>query len=243
MITKEQIENYALKHLDQEDNIERIDALCASLDVKKVFPYIIGRTVLEMGAGSGYYTEECIRIFGHSYIVDASSLLLIEAKRKYGDSITCFESFFENFIPPASIKFDTILATHIFEHVENPVLVLKQIKKWLNPDGRIIITVPNAESIHRQIAVKTMYQKSIYDLSERDKEVGHFRVYDINLLRDHVIQAGDYQIIEESGMFLKTVHLGLMKSYSDDLLKALFDISDEIPAKLLANILMVIKIK
>ena len=111
------------------------------------------------------------------------------------------------------------------------------------PKGRIIITVPNAESIHRKLAVKMGLQKSIYDLSARDIEVGHVRVYDLDLLKKHVNQAGDYNIVVESGLFLKTVHLNLMKSYSDDLLKALFDISDEIPSRLLGNILMVIEKK
>lgn len=101
--------------------------------------------------------------------------------------------------------------------------------------------MPNAESIHRKLAVKMGLQKSIYDLSARDVEVGHVRVYDIDSLRDHVLQAGGYKIINESGMFLKTVHLGLMKEYSDDLLKALFNISEEIPPRLLANILMVVE--
>lgn len=240
-MTKEQLELYADKHLSPDLVVDRIDAYCANLDVKKVLSFVKGNLVLEMGAGSGYYTEECIKTFGHSYIVDASSKLLIEAKNKYLNSVTCFESYFEEFTPPDNLKFNAILATHVFEHFEDTVLVLKKAINWLAPHGRIIITVPNAESIHRKLAVKMGLQKSIYDLSARDKEVGHVRVYDLDKLKEHVSQAGGYKIVLESGLFLKTVHLGLMKDYSDDLLKALFDISEEIPSRLLANILLVIE--
>jgi len=146
-------------------------------------------------------------------------------------------------MPPDNLKFNAILATHVFEHFYDTIAVLKKASNWLVPKGRIIITVPNAESIHRKLAVKMGLQKSIYDLSARDIEVGHVRVYDLDLLKKHVNQAGDYNIVVESGLFLKTVHLNLMKSYSDDLLKALFDISDEIPSRLLGNILMVIEKK
>lgn len=240
-MTKEELERYADKHLNPDHEVDRIDAYCASLYMKRVLPLVKGNIVLEMGAGSGYYTEECIKLYGHSYIVDASLKLLTQAKNKYQGSVTCFESFFEEFNPPDNLKFNTILATHVFEHFEDTVLFLKKARNWLAPGGRIIIQVPNAESIHRKLGVIMGLHKSIYDLSARDIEVGHVRVYDLDMLRDHVHKAGGYKIVLESGMNLKTAPLSLMKAYPDALLKALVDISDEIPSRLLASILMVIE--
>ncbi|MFZ4590388.1 MAG: class I SAM-dependent methyltransferase [Ignavibacteria bacterium] len=82
-MTKKQLEQYAEKHLNPNYDVDRIDAFCAKLDVEKALTFVKGDVVLEMGAGSGYYTEACIKTFGHSYIVDASSKLLSEAKNKY----------------------------------------------------------------------------------------------------------------------------------------------------------------
>jgi len=42
---------------------------------------------------------------------------------------------------------------HVLEHVDDPVAVLRLVKSWLKPGGRVLAAVPNARSIHRQAAV------------------------------------------------------------------------------------------
>ena len=48
-----------------------------------------------------------------------------------------------------SNHFDVITLNHVFEHVPNPMRTLRELKRILKPDGRIIIAVPNSRSLAR----------------------------------------------------------------------------------------------
>ena len=209
-------------------------------DMQKIVQYLKGPEILEMGYGDGMWTKKTIELFGHTSILDASRKLLDKVKSKYGGKVACYESYFEDFITPDDKKFDTVIATHVFEHIYDPVHVLKQAKKWLAENGRMIIIVPNAESLHRELAVIMGIQKSIYDFSETDHKVGHVRVYDLKMLKEHV-KAAAYKILYERGLFLKTLPNSAMTGFSDDLIKAMVDISDRLPANLMANLALVVE--
>jgi len=58
-------------------------------------------------------------------------------------------SLFEDYEPDK--LFDTIILEHVLEYVDNPVGLLKLVKIWLNPKGRLFLRVPNANSIHKQL--------------------------------------------------------------------------------------------
>jgi len=238
-IEKQKLENIANKHLSPTEE-DRVDVFVAKSQMEFLLPYVLGDKVLELGYGFGYWTNKVIEIYKHTYIIDASKKLLDEAKNLYGDKVTCYESFFEDFDSP--IKFNTIIASYILEHVEDTVLVLKKAKEWLAPNGRIIIVVPNAESLHRQLAVLMNLQESIYTLGKRDYEVGHVRVYDSQMLNNDILEAG-YRIIYETGFFLKPLPFSMMTDYSDKLLQAMVEISPKLPINLMANLAFVIEPK
>ncbi|MBF0444316.1 MAG: class I SAM-dependent methyltransferase [Magnetococcales bacterium] len=50
-------------------------------------------------------------------------------------------------------KFDIITAFHVVEHLPDPRFILKNLLKYLAPDGKIIIEVPNAQD-----ALLTLYE-------------------------------------------------------------------------------------
>lgn len=43
-------------------------------------------------------------------------------------------------------KFDLIIANFVFEHIESPAQVLLELQKFLRPEGRIFLSVPNFET-------------------------------------------------------------------------------------------------
>ena len=217
-----------------------VDSKVLSYDMEKMLPYVKGPNVFELGYGDGMWTGRMIELFDKAFVVDASSKLLQHAQKKHDSQLITFNSLFELFTPPQDLRFNTIVATHIFEHVDDPVLVLQRCKAWLVPGGTVLIIVPNATSLHRHLSVLMDIQKTVYDFSPRDHEVGHQRVYDLPALRRDVL-AAEYEIIFERGLFLKTLPNGMMTEFSDALLKALVDISDTMPTELMANIGMVIK--
>jgi len=52
-------------------------------------------------------------------------------------------------IPFANEIFDSCLCTEVLEHVPDPMIVLKEIRRILKPGGRVLLTVPFAVELHQ----------------------------------------------------------------------------------------------
>ena len=161
-------------------------------------PHFIGKSCLELGPATGYMTKMLVDCFNKVTVVEGSSELFNQIPDF--ENAQKFNCLFENFEAPE--KYDTIILNHVLEHIEFPDLLLNDIYSWLADDGVCIIGVPNAKSFHRLAAVKMGLLKSEYDLNQRDLELGHYRVYDLDLLKNQVNLAG-FKILEEGGIFLK----------------------------------------
>ncbi len=236
---QERLEEIAERHLSPDAG-QKVDVWLRSQIMSRILRWVRGPDVLEMGAGEVMWTDELVERFGRSSIVDGSATLLDHACKKYGDRVTGYASFFESFVPPDGIRFDTVVATHVLEHVHDPVRVLQQARLWLKTGGRIVVVVPNATSLHRRIGVKMGRLKSVYDLSERDHAIGHQRVFDAPQLEAAVADAG-FGVVHRQGFLLKTVSVAQMVDYPPELVTALFDVADELPMDMAADLALVIE--
>lgn len=50
-------------------------------------------------------------------------------------------------------RFDVVLSTEVIEHLENPRLTLRNIRRLLKPGGTLILTTPNQESLRSYCAL------------------------------------------------------------------------------------------
>ena len=234
-LTKDELNKIALEYHDKDPMGDKfIEDACQYYTYDWVFKQISDcQSVLELGYGEGNFTAELINRNFIPTVIDGSDILLKEAKKLHGDNINVECCLFEDYNPIQ--KFDCILATHVLEHVDDPIHLLKKMKGWLNDKGSIIVIVPNKESIHRQLAVIMGLQNELDSLSNRDLLVGHQRVYSIDTLSKDFIEAG-LTIKEKSGFFLKVLPNSMMLNYSNDLINALNLISESIPSNFLANI-------
>jgi 2-polyprenyl-3-methyl-5-hydroxy-6-metoxy-1,4-benzoquinol methylase len=234
-LTKDELNKIALEYHDKDPMGDKfIEDACQYYTYDWVFKQIFDcQSVLELGYGEGNFTAELINRNFIPTVIDGSDILLKEAKKLHGDKINVECCLFEDYNPIQ--KFDCILATHVLEHVDDPIHLLKKMKGWLNENGSVIVIVPNKESIHRQLAVIMGLQNELDSLSNRDLLVGHQRVYSIDTLSKDFIEAG-LIIKEKSGFFLKVLPNSMMLNYSNDLINALNLISESIPSNLLANI-------
>lgn len=189
--------------------------------------------VLELGYGMGRTTRE-LRRRGIDLEVLEGAPLLAAAARAAQPDLVVHEGLFETWTPPTA-PYDAILAPHVLEHVEDPRALLHRLHDWLVPGGRLVAVVPNAESLHRRLAVRMGLQPALDTLSPRDHLVGHRRVYALDGLRADVEAAGLVPR-QELGWFLKTLPNGLMLDFPRPLLEALFTVSDELEPRMLANI-------
>jgi len=193
---------------------------------KAIKGYFKGKVCLEMGPAEGLMTLLIVNDFEKLDIVDASKKLLDQIKGK--TNIRKFCSYFEEFNP--DIRYDTIIMDHVLEHIEKPIEVLKKVKNWLNTKGRLIIGVPNANSIHRLAAAKMGLLNSKYSLNERDKKLGHYRVYDFKELLNHIQGAGFSFIINKGGILLKPLSYSQMQEqWDENILQAFIDLGKDLP--------------
>lgn len=165
-------------------------------------PYLLGSTCLELGPADGKMTSLLLDYFNQVTCVDGSKSfcdgLSDEFKGISGFKVEC--SLFEEYEP--SEAFDVVLATHILEHLADPVHLLSRIRNWLSPQGVLIVLVPNACSFHRLVAVKMGLQKAPNQLNDLDVALGHRRVYDVQLLSDH-LDSAKWHIVAQGGTFFK----------------------------------------
>ncbi len=106
--------------------------------------------LLEVGCGRGYFLEELYKkgegnYFGlepipSEYRETLKKLKLVDKsiKQKVVNKTLEKASFKNDF-------FDVITSYHVFEHLENPIVLLDIAKKWLKKNGKLTITCPNVE--------------------------------------------------------------------------------------------------
>lgn len=191
--------------------------------------------VLEMGYGTGM-TTRVLRDRGVAIEVVEGSPVLVETARGRHPGLVVHEAMFETFAPGP--VFDAVLALFVAEHVDDPVALFRTAAQWLRPGGRLVVAVPNAGSIHRRLAVRMGLQEQLDSFSDRDRLLGHQRVYELPRLRADAEAAG-LRVADQFGWFLKTVPFSMMLDYPRELIVALDEVSPDLPAELLANIAVV----
>lgn len=189
------LEELSKWYIDSELDFDRTLQKLRFRSIKKYFK---GKNCLEIAPAQGITTSLLKDEFENLHIVDGS-LNLLNLIPSYSN-VTKFHSLIEDFQAP--IQYDFILMDHILEHIEKPVKVLKKVTEFLKPNGIFVVGVPNAKSIHRLVGVKMGSIKSIYELNERDHQLGHYRVYDFDTLENDVTKAG-FKLIDKMGVFFK----------------------------------------
>jgi 2-polyprenyl-3-methyl-5-hydroxy-6-metoxy-1,4-benzoquinol methylase len=101
--------------------------------------------------------------------------------------------------------YDNIVLTHVLEHLDDPVGVLRRINdEWLGDDGRLFLVCPNANAPSRQIAVKMGLATHNTAVTEAEAEHGHRRTYAFDTLERDAC-AADLRVLHRGGMFFKAL--------------------------------------
>lgn len=200
--------------------------------------HISGKNILEMGPAEGIMTEYLYNIPLKLTIVDGAEVFCKNLKKKYPKA-KVINSLFEDF--QSNEKFDNIILGHVLEHVDEPVKTLKSIKNLLSKDGKILAAVPNANSIHRQAAVKMGILKSTNSMSELDIHHGHKRVYSIDEFKNDFIKAG-LKIEKFGGYWLKPIsNKQIEDTWTSEMIKAFMELGEEYP-EIAAEIYVIAKL-
>jgi 2-polyprenyl-6-hydroxyphenyl methylase/3-demethylubiquinone-9 3-methyltransferase len=81
----------------------------------------------------------------------AETLECSVASFKNGSSIRIVPGNLFDLDPRETGRFDLVIASEIIEHVAHTVDFLKQLKRFLTPTGKLLITTPNGAYFHNQL--------------------------------------------------------------------------------------------
>jgi trans-aconitate methyltransferase len=196
-----------------------------------------GDRALEMGVGDGESTSHIFGAFREMEVVDASETFAATIRARF-PGIVVHTAFFEAFEPPR--RYGTIFMTHILEHLDDPAAVLRRAHGWLEPGGRVLISVPNARSLHRLVGVKMGMIESPYALNEQDRVLGHRRVYDRQSMEALIAQT-PFRIVHFTGLMLKPIsNRQIEQQWDERMVDAFFQLGFDFP-EICAEIIFVLE--
>jgi 2-polyprenyl-3-methyl-5-hydroxy-6-metoxy-1,4-benzoquinol methylase len=123
-------------------------------------PWVKG-TVLEIGCGTGTFTQRLLRLADHVTAVDLNeSLVGIAGQRAPKARVFCANVFEAPHLlnPP----YQTVVLFNVLEHLADDAEALAQIKNWLAPGGHLLLWVPALPALK----------------SPFDRDIGHYRRYE-----------------------------------------------------------------
>lgn len=171
--------------------------------LKSFKPFFNRGSLLELGSFKGDFSRRLLPYFDDITCVEASDLAITQAKAKLGEQVKFVNSLFEKAALPK--RYDNIVLTHVLEHLEDPVLVMKRINdEWLAPDGRFFLVCPNANAPSRQIAVKMGLISHNTAVTAAEAQHGHRRTYTLDTLERDARAAG-LKVVHRSGIFFKAL--------------------------------------
>lgn len=166
-----------------------------------VSKYYYGKTCLELGCADGYGTSFLLKKFERVVAVDGSKRMLDNLGKKIkSKKLEAVHSMFENL--KINEKFDTVVITHVLDIVDSPIQILKIAKKFAHKKTKIILVVSNSNSLHRQIGVHLGLLKREQEFNKADKTIGHQRIYNMELLLEHIKDA-NLKVLSKGGFLLK----------------------------------------
>jgi len=171
--------------------------------IRSFEPFFNDGNFLELGSFKGDFTRRFLPYFDDITCVEASDEAVAMAKSEFGNKIKFENSLFEEVNLPT--KYDNIVLTHVLEHLDDPVKVLKRINdEWLSDSGRFFLVCPNANAPSRQIAVKMGLISHNAAVTPAEAEHGHGITYSLDTLERDANAAG-LKVVHRSGIFFKAL--------------------------------------
>lgn len=100
-----------------------------------------GKLAADIGAGTGFMTEELVRKGLRVIAVDQSEAMLVEMKRKFDSSDTIEYRIGDfNNLPLQNETVDYVFANMYLHHVDLPRVAIEEMARVLKPNGKVIIT-------------------------------------------------------------------------------------------------------
>ncbi len=144
-------ENYYNSWEYSKENLELLRAIKRPLYIsilKEIKPSSKPFRLLDVGCAMGISLEVAAEIGLKPYGIEISEFAGKIAKEKFGDAVTISDIKDTDLLDD---NFDAITMVDFFEHISDPVLILKKICKSLKDQSLLVIVTPNSSSISSKI--------------------------------------------------------------------------------------------
>ena len=171
--------------------------------VRSFEPFFNEGSILELGSYNGAFTKRLLPYSDDVTCVEASDQAISVARKALGERVTFVEGLFEDVKLPK--RYDNIVLTHVLEHLDDPVGVLRRVnEEWLSDEGRLFLVCPNANAPSRQIAVKMGLISHNSAVTPAEAEHGHRCTYTLDTLERDAAAAG-LSVVYRTGIFFKAL--------------------------------------
>ena len=134
------------------------------LDIQSILNNKTFNSILEIGCASGVMGEalknknKTIFYFGIDY--DINSLNIARSKLDQVQLFDFNKEDYNKFDEIINRKFDYIIYADVLEHLLYPIDIINYFKKYLEPNGQVIISIPNIAhiSVIKQLLFKIDFQ-------------------------------------------------------------------------------------
>ena len=144
---------------------------------KSLFEGYLGERVMDAGCGIGNFCDLISDNVDFILAVDLSPSNLKILKQRFADNlkVKISQLDLDNDIEVIKKdKIDTIVCLDVLEHIENDIDMLKNFRKIIEPNGKLLVKVPACPWLYGNI----------------DKASGHFRRYSRKMLLNNLRDAG-----------------------------------------------------
>jgi 2-polyprenyl-3-methyl-5-hydroxy-6-metoxy-1,4-benzoquinol methylase len=163
-------------------------------------PFFKPGPCLQVGCAHGDQTTLILEIYEDVVVLEPTRAFIEMTRAKVGDKVRFVEALLEEY--ETEERFETIIFSHVLEHVDDAQAALSKLGTLLSPSGRLYVVVPNAEAASRRIAAKMGVLTHLEDLSPDDIAAGHRRVYRLDTLTRDIKSAG-LKVADSGGIFFK----------------------------------------
>jgi SAM-dependent methyltransferase len=108
-----------------------------------VAPLLAGKKILDIGCSTGEYLE---RFSETSVGLDFSEPNLAHCRKR---GLTVQKADFNQPLPFPDRSFDAAFCSHVLEHVDSPLNLLREMNRVLKPKGQAVIALPIENSLAR----------------------------------------------------------------------------------------------
>ncbi len=106
-------------------------------------PYLSRGRLLEIGFGDAHRLRVLGSLGWDVCGIDADERAALLARRSSGLRVCRWSS---GFLPFRDASFEAVVLAHTVEHLPDPLLALREVRRVLRPDGIAVVTTPNVRS-------------------------------------------------------------------------------------------------